>query len=188
MVCKPHTIVSYRVSRRKHPTVDTIHPTDSQGKNDPMIMTARLGFRLLIPVMVCAFAGCDSTRPSVGAVAGPDSSPATQNIPQSEANASATTTDSPALEATKIPDGIARIHGSYYVLRNGKATHLDQKQRFTEGLYFERSGRITLADGNFVRLNDGEMVTFGGERRDVPLNIRLPRPLPDNASASTSPL
>src|SRR5580692_9418075 len=124
--------------------------TDSIGNNDPITMTARLGFRLLIPVLVCAFAGCDTTRPSVGAVAGPDSSPATQNIPQSESNAPATTTDSAALEATKIPDGIARIHGRYYTLRNGKATHLDQKQRFTEGLYFEHGGRITLSDGNIV--------------------------------------
>jgi hypothetical protein len=163
-------------------------PTDPQRKTDPFIMTARLGFRLLIPVLVCAFAGCDTPRHSVGAVAGPDSSQATQDIPQSQANASATTVESPALEATRIPDGIARIHGSYYTLRNGKATHLDQKQRFTEGLYFERSGRITLSDGNIVKLHDGEMVTFGGERRDVPLNIRLPRPLPADASAGNSPL
>ena len=162
--------------------------TDSKGKNDPFTMTARLGFRLLIPVLVCAFTGCDTTRPSVGAVAGPDTSQATQDIPQSQSNAPATTVDSAALEATRIPDGIARIHGNYYTLRNGKATQLDQKQRFTEGLYFERGGRIILADGNIVRLHDGEMVTFGGERRDAPLNVRLPVPLPDNGSARTSPL
>ena len=162
--------------------------TDSVNKNDPMIMTARFGFRILIPVLACAFAGCDSTRPSIGAAPGPDYSPATQNIPQSGSNAPATTTESAALEATKIQDGIARIHGFYYTLRNGKATHLDQKQRFTEGLYFERGGRITLADGNIVRLSDGEMLTFGGERRDVPWNISMPKPLPNTASARTSPL
>jgi hypothetical protein len=142
----------------------------------------------LIPAFVCAFAGCDTTRPSVGAVAGPDSSQATQEIPQSQANSPATTTESAALEATKIPDGIARIHGRYYSLRNGKATQIEQKQRFTEGLYFERGGRITLADGNIVKLHDGEMVTFGGERRDVPWNIRLPEPLPLGPDARTSPL
>jgi hypothetical protein len=156
--------------------------TDSSGNNDPTIMTARLGFQLLIPVLVCAFAGCNTLRPSVGAVPGPDSSQATQDIPQSEANSPATTTESAALEATKIPDGVARIHGRYYTLRNGKATHLDQKQRFTEGLYFERSGRIILSDGNIVRLRDGEMVTFGGERRDVPLNIRMPELLPPGSN------
>jgi len=162
--------------------------TDSSRNNDPHLMTAHLGVRLLIPALVCAFAGCDTLRPSVGAVAGPDSSPATQNIPQSEANAPATTTDSAALEATKTQDGIARIHGRYYTLRNGKATLLDQKQRFTEGLYFDRGGRITLSDGNIVRLHDGEMVTFGGERRDVPWNVKMPKPLPPGPDARTSPL
>jgi hypothetical protein len=179
--------------------------TDSRGNNDPIIMTARLGFQLLIPVLVCAFAGCQAiTRPSVGASAGaeidtgpssapgpasgPDSSQSSQNIPQSESNAPATTTDSDALRTTKIPDGIARIHGRYYTLRNGKATHLDQKQRFTEGLYFEHGGRIVLSDGNIVRLHDGEMVTFGGERREVPWNIQLPKLLPPGSDGQTSPL
>lgn len=162
--------------------------TDSRSANDPTIMRARLGFQLLIPVLVCAIAGCEATtRPSVGGTAGADSSQSTQDIPQSQANSPATTTESAALEATKIPDGIARIHGRYYTLRNGKATHLDQKQRFTEGLYFEGGGRILLSDGNIVRLHDGEMVTFGGERRDVPFNIQMPRPLPPG-EASTSPL
>ena len=74
------------------------------------------------------------------------------------------------------------------MLRNGNATHLDQKQRFTEGLYFERSGRIMLADGTYVKLHDGEMVTFSGERRDVPLNVKLPKLLPPGPDARYSPL
>jgi hypothetical protein len=178
--------------------------TDPRGKNELIIMTARLGFPLLIFVLACAFAACDSTRPSVGATAGadidsgpasapgpasgPDASQASQNIPQSISNAPATTTDSDALRTTRDHDGIARIHGHYYVLRNGDATHLEQKQRFSEGLYFERSGRIMLADGTYVRLNDGEMVTFGGERRSVPLNVKLPKLLPPGPDARTSPL
>src|SRR5271155_1370868 len=100
MAPKHRTMDSYPgVPRKTSQTSTRTMATDPRGNNNPIIMTARLGFRLLIPVLACAFAGCDTLRPSVGAVAGPDSSPATQNIPQSEANAPATTTDSAALEA-----------------------------------------------------------------------------------------
>ena len=205
MVGAPHTIVSYPSFQRENPKTSTrTMATDSRGKNDFIHMTARIGLWLLIPVLVCAFAGCDATRPSSGAtagsdldtgpasgpgpVSGPDASGASQNIPQSVSNAPATTTDSDALRTTRDHDGIARIHGRYYVLRNGSATHLEQKQGFTEGLYFERTGRIMLADGRYLRLHDGEMVTFGGERRDVPLNVKLPKLLPAGPDARTSPL
>ena len=95
------------------------------------------------------------------------------------ANAPANTTESAALENAVSPSGLAKIHGSFYVIRNNKATMIDQRQRFSEGVYFERGGRITLQDGNIVRLREGEMVTFSGERLDVPPNIRLPKPLPE---------
>jgi hypothetical protein len=97
------------------------------------------------------------------------------------ANAPGNTTESAALEGAVSPSGIAKIHGNFYLIRNGKGTLIEQKQRFSEGVYFERGGRITLQDGNIVRLREGEMVTFSGEQLDVPLNIRLPRPLPAEA-------
>ena len=178
--------------------------TVSKGNHDFIMMTARLGFRLLIPVLVCAFAACEDTRPSTSATpgaeidtgpatapgpgSGPDASQGGQEMPQSASNAPNTTTAADALRATRDHDGIARIHGHFYVLRNGNATHLDQKQRFTEGLYFERTGRIMLADGTYVKLHDGEMVTFSGERRDVPLNVKLPNLLPPGPDARYSPL
>jgi hypothetical protein len=182
--------------------------TSNRGENDPSNMRAFPGFWLLIPVLFFAFSGCESTGSSVGSgtdsaqsLAGPgtgaarsplspgsDSTPASQEIPQSGANAPAMTTESAALQATAIPDGIARVHGKYYVLRSGNATLLDQKERFSQGLEFDRNGRIILKDGNIVRLREHEMVTFSGERRDVPWNIRLPKPLPPGPAAQTSPL
>jgi hypothetical protein len=194
---------SYRAQQASPHSIRNM-ATDSQGNHDLIMMTARLGFRLLIPVLVCAFAACEDTRPSSNATAGaeidtgpatapgpgsgPDASQGGQDIPQSVSNAPMTTTAADALRGTRDHDGIARIHGHYYVLRNGNATHLDQKQRFTEGLYFERSGRIMLADGTYLKLQDGQMVTFSGERRDVPLNVKLPKLLPPGPDARTSPL
>ena len=73
-----------------------------------------------------------------------------------------------------MPEGIARAHGRYYYIRNGQGTILTSRQRFVEGATFEASGRIMLADGSFVRLTEGDMVTFAGDRMQMPPGTRLP--------------
>lgn len=73
-----------------------------------------------------------------------------------------------------MPEGIGRAHGRYYYIRNGQGTILTGRQRFVEGATFDANGRIMLADGNLVRLVDGDMVTFGGDRMPLPPGTRLP--------------
>jgi len=80
----------------------------------------------------------------------------------------------PGDEDRLSPDGIARAHGHYYYLRNGQGTMLTKRQRFMEGVTFEPSGRIMLADGSYVHLAEGDMVTFAGDRMPMPPGTRLP--------------
>ena len=80
----------------------------------------------------------------------------------------------PAYEGTGMPEGIARSRGHYYYVRNGQGTLLTSRQRFVEGATFDVGGRIMLADGNLVKLTEGDMVTFGGDRIPMPPGTRLP--------------
>jgi hypothetical protein len=73
-----------------------------------------------------------------------------------------------------MPEGIGRSHGRYYYVRNGQGTILTSRQRFVEGATFDVGGRIMLADGSFVRLTEGDMVTFAGDRMPLPPSTRLP--------------
>lgn len=145
---------------------------------------------ILIPALALAFTACDTTNSTnsvsrLGVNSGDIANAGNfgQDGEQRPATMPMTSTDSEALVATAIPEGIAKLKGRYYQVRNGKATLLDQKERFAEGLYFEPNGRITLQDGRIVHLHEREMVTFGGDRRDAPWNIEMPRPLPHNATA-----
>lgn len=80
----------------------------------------------------------------------------------------------PGYEDRSSPDGIARANGHYYYLRNGQGTLLTKRQRFMEGVTFEAGGRIMLADGSYVHLANGDMVTFAGDRMPMPPGTRLP--------------
>lgn len=80
----------------------------------------------------------------------------------------------PAYEATGQPEGIARLGGRYFHIREGKATEITQRQRFSAHSSFERDGRVILGDGGVVRLAEREMVTFTGDRLPAPA-IELPQ-------------
>ena len=72
------------------------------------------------------------------------------------------------------PEGIAKAHGHYYYVRNGAGTILTKHSRFMEGVTFDPGGKIMLADGSYVKLLDGDMVTFAGDRIPMPPSTRLP--------------
>jgi len=80
----------------------------------------------------------------------------------------------PAAEGGGMPEGIGRYAGHYYYIRNGGATRLVQRQRFTQGYSYDGRGRIVARDGSLVRLSDREMVTFAGERLPTPTNVVFP--------------
>jgi hypothetical protein len=80
----------------------------------------------------------------------------------------------PALEGGGMPEGVGRVGGNSYYVRNGQATLLTARQRLAQGLTFEGGNRVTLQDGTAVRLNNGDMVTFAGERIPLPPGTQLP--------------
>ena len=74
----------------------------------------------------------------------------------------------PARETAGDPEGIVRLNGSLYYLKDRGTTILHGRQRVTNGLYLEKNGEITIADGRRVRLVEGYMVTTGGEVIEAP--------------------
>jgi hypothetical protein len=80
----------------------------------------------------------------------------------------------PAYDGVGQPEGIARAQGRYYYVRNGEGTRLTSRQRFVEGATFDPNGRIMLGNGSLVKLAEGDMVTFGGDRILMPPGTRLP--------------
>ena len=80
----------------------------------------------------------------------------------------------PDYDGRLSPEGIAKAHGHYYYVRNGAGTILTKRSRFVEGVVFDPPGRIMLADGSYVKLVDGDMVTFAGDRIPMPPSTRLP--------------
>ena len=97
-----------------------------------------------------------------------------QNNLIAETSESAGGRTKPAYDGLGQPEGIARAHGRYYYIRNGEGTRLTSRQRFVEGATFDTNGRIMLASGTLVKLADGDMVTFGGDRITMPPGTRLP--------------
>ena len=130
---------------------------------NPLLYGIRLG---ALGLAVALIAGCQSTRSRFTA--------------ESQSNMIAETTEyaggrtKPAYEGTGQPEGIARMNGHYYYVRNGQGTLLTGRQRFVEGATFDPTGRIMLANGNLVRLSEGDMVSFAGDRLPMPPGTRLP--------------
>lgn len=73
-----------------------------------------------------------------------------------------------------MPEGVGRVGGNSYYIRNGQATLLTSRQRLAQGLTFEGGNRVMLQDGTAVKLNNGDMVTFAGERIPLPPGTQLP--------------
>ena len=81
----------------------------------------------------------------------------------------------PSREGGGMPEGLAKAHGHYYYVHNGQGTLLTQRQSFAQGAVFDgRTQRIMLGDGSIVRLSDGDMVTFSGDRIPLPPATELP--------------
>ena len=74
----------------------------------------------------------------------------------------------PGQEDAGTPEGVGRWGGNVYYIRNTQGTPLTQRERFAQGVVYDGHGRVILRDGNIVRLQEGQMVTFAGEQIPVP--------------------
>lgn len=83
----------------------------------------------------------------------------------------------PAVTTAGVPDGVAKLGGMLLYVKAGRATQIVGAERFAEGITVQGNGEIILKDGRKMKLTDGKMVTFGGELRDAPRNIELPKPV-----------
>lgn len=82
----------------------------------------------------------------------------------------------PAYDVAGDPEGVARIGGQLYYVKDRRATLITREQRFGSGLVVGRNGEVLLPDGRRSRLRAGEMVTLSGELREAPPGVELPRP------------
>jgi len=126
---------------------------------------------LTVATMICLAAGfsaCQSSQKDAYFAEASQSSTAVDR------HAGASGRTGPAVEGTGRPEGIGRLAGQYYYIRDGAATRLYQRQRFAQGYWFDRKGRIIASDGNVVLLNNGEMVTFAGEHLPIPPGVAFP--------------
>ncbi len=78
----------------------------------------------------------------------------------------------PAMESAGDPEGIVRLHGRLLYLKNRGTTLIHGRQRVTNGLYLEKNGDVTLADGRRIRVVEGYMVTTGGDVIEAPNYLR----------------
>jgi hypothetical protein len=79
-----------------------------------------------------------------------------------------------AREGGGMPEGIGFSQGHYYYIHTGTAIQLFQHQRFVHGYSYDTRGRVIAPTGEIVRLTDGEMVTFTGDRLPLPPGIPIP--------------
>ena len=83
----------------------------------------------------------------------------------------------PAAEVAGDPEGVARVNGVLYYVKDLRGTRLTGRQRFANGVHLEANGEVILNDGRRVRLQEGEMVTLAGDLQEVPRGLELPPPV-----------
>ena len=131
-----------------------------------------LFFAARITTAACTLALGACTAPETTGEAGP----ASEGTRVVTTNASSGAGTTPQYETAGDPEGVARVRGSLYYVKDQRATALVGSQRFSQGISVERNGEILLQDGRRVRLREGEMVTLSGETREAPRGIELPAP------------
>jgi hypothetical protein len=82
----------------------------------------------------------------------------------------------PAAEIAGDPEGVARVGGTLFYVKDLRGTRLTGRQRFANGAHLEANGEVILNDGRRIRLREGEMVTLSGDVREVPRALELPQP------------
>jgi hypothetical protein len=80
----------------------------------------------------------------------------------------------PSAEIAGDPEGVARVNGTLFYVKDLRGTRLTGRQRFANGAHLETNGDIIMNDGRRVRLAEGEMVTLSGDVREVPRALELP--------------
>jgi hypothetical protein len=78
----------------------------------------------------------------------------------------------PAFETAGDPEGIVRLRGRLYYVKDRGTALIRGKQRVTRELYLESNGTVTLGDGRRVQVLEGYMVTTGGDVIEAPRYLR----------------
>jgi len=126
---------------------------------------------LSVAAMVCiaaAFSACESSTQDAYFAE------ASQSRTAVDLHAGASGRTGPAVEGAGKPEGIGLFAGHYYYIREGAAHRLYQRQRFAQGYWIDRKGRIVASDGSIVHLRNAEMVTFAGVHLPIPPGVTFP--------------
>lgn len=78
----------------------------------------------------------------------------------------------PAMEIAGDAEGIVRLGGRLYYVKDHGTSLLRGPQRVTGGLVLERNGEVTVGDGRRVRVIEGYMVTRTGDVIEAPGYLR----------------
>ena len=60
-------------------------------------------------------------------------------------------------------DGILKAQGSVHFRKNGQLTRVEKETKLAEGIVARPDGKITLANGTTVTLQEGQIVTLDGK-------------------------
>ena len=84
-----------------------------------------------------------------------------------DARVSATDTSKAATrsgsDARTGPDGILKAQGSIHYRKNGQLTRVEKETKLAEGIVARPDGKVTLANGTTVTLQEGQIVTLDGK-------------------------
>jgi hypothetical protein len=85
----------------------------------------------------------------------------------------------------KSPDGLAVIKGALMYIKGGKITRVNNELKLSEGITARPNRQVTLANGQTMDLQEGQMVTLDGKLMNAPAG--LGSTAPGSASIPTAP-
>lgn len=131
-----------------------------------MILAFRSPLPLVTAAIACVLAACTETSN----VSRFDASSQGTMVATTRAASGGNT--KPAFETAGDPEGVVRLRGRLYYVKDRGTSLIRGRQRVTNGLYLEKNGEVTFGDGRRVKLPEGYMATTGGEVIEAPRYLR----------------
>ncbi len=131
-----------------------------------MILPIRFTRLVLTAAVTFVFGACAET----GSVSRFDATSQGTLVATTRATAGGNT--KPAFETAGDAEGVVRLRGRLYYVKDRGTSLIRGRQRVTNGLYLEKNGDVTFGDGRRVKLIEGYMATTGGEVIEAPRYLR----------------
>lgn len=93
----------------------------------------------------------------------------TATVPSSQGRGALATRDMNG--NVKSPDGLAVIKGALMYIKGGKVTRVNNELKLSEGIVARPNRQVTLANGQTLDLQEGQMVTLDGQLMNAPVGL-----------------